>query len=84
MKSSGRPTADGRRLTIDGGQRSSVVHRKESTMSYKFEKLEVWQLALEYTDMLYAIREALPDADLDSEPTSASRAGSAAATKSSG
>jgi four helix bundle protein len=30
-------------------------------MSYKFEKLEVWQLALEYTDMLYAIGDTLPD-----------------------
>ena len=30
-------------------------------MAYKFEKLEVWELALKYTDQLYAIAEALPD-----------------------
>jgi len=29
-------------------------------MAYKFEKLEVWQLALEYTDLIYAITEQLP------------------------
>jgi hypothetical protein len=26
-------------------------------MTYKFERLEVWQLAVEYTDMIYAIAE---------------------------
>jgi four helix bundle protein len=29
-------------------------------MAYKFERLEVWGLALEYTDMIYAIAERLP------------------------
>ena len=29
-------------------------------MAYKFEKLEVWQLAVEYIDMIYRITEALP------------------------
>ena len=29
-------------------------------MSYKFEKLEVWQLALEYTNMIYALADKLP------------------------
>jgi four helix bundle protein len=29
-------------------------------MGYKFEKLEVWQLALEYTDLIYALAEQLP------------------------
>jgi four helix bundle protein len=29
-------------------------------MTYKFERLEVWQLALEYTDIIYAIAEQLP------------------------
>lgn len=29
-------------------------------MGYKFEKLEVWQLALEYSDLLYGIAERLP------------------------
>jgi four helix bundle protein len=29
-------------------------------MAYKFERLEVWGLALEYTDMIYAIAGRLP------------------------
>jgi four helix bundle protein len=29
-------------------------------MAYKFERLEVWQLALEYSDKIYAIAEQLP------------------------
>lgn len=29
-------------------------------MSYKFERLEVWQLAVEYTDLIYDIAEQLP------------------------
>lgn len=29
-------------------------------MSFKFEKLEVWRLALEFSDMIYAITEKLP------------------------
>lgn len=29
-------------------------------MGYKFENLEVWQLALEYTNMIYALGESLP------------------------
>ena len=29
-------------------------------MPFKFEKLEVWQLALDYIDQLYAIAERLP------------------------
>jgi four helix bundle protein len=29
-------------------------------MSYKFERLEVWQLALEYIDLIYTIAEKLP------------------------
>jgi len=29
-------------------------------MAYKFEKLEVWQLALDYIDLCYAIAEQLP------------------------
>jgi four helix bundle protein len=28
---------------------------------YKFEKLEVWQLALEYIDLIYEIAEKLPE-----------------------
>jgi four helix bundle protein len=30
-------------------------------MSYKFENLEVWTLALDYTDHVYQIAEQLPD-----------------------
>lgn len=29
-------------------------------MSYKFEKLEVWQLSMDYSDMMYAIIAKLP------------------------
>ncbi len=32
-------------------------------MSYKFERLEVWQLALEYIDLIYSIAEKLPRAE---------------------
>ena len=30
---------------------------------YKFEKLEVYQLALQYTDMIYALAERLPKSE---------------------
>lgn len=29
-------------------------------MTYKFERLEVWQLAMDYADLAYAIAERLP------------------------
>lgn len=29
-------------------------------MAYKFEKLEVWQISLEYIDLVYKIADALP------------------------
>ncbi len=29
-------------------------------MAYKFEKLEVWQLSLEYIDLIYQLAERLP------------------------
>ena len=29
-------------------------------MAYKFERLEVWQMAVEFTDKIYAIAEQLP------------------------
>ncbi len=29
-------------------------------MAYKFERLEVWQLALEYVDLIYVIAQQLP------------------------
>jgi four helix bundle protein len=33
-------------------------------MSYKFEKLEVWQLAMEYVDQIYAIADQLPASEV--------------------
>jgi len=32
-------------------------------MPYKFERLEVWQLALEYADLVYAVADELPPAE---------------------
>lgn len=32
-------------------------------MAYKFEQLEVWQLALAYTDVIYEVAAALPDSE---------------------
>ena len=32
-------------------------------MAYKFEQLEVWQLAMEYTDLVYDIAEQLPSSE---------------------
>ncbi|HEB64451.1 MAG TPA: four helix bundle protein, partial [Chloroflexi bacterium] len=32
-------------------------------MPFKFEKLRVWQLSLEYIDQMYRIAESLPDAE---------------------
>jgi len=29
-------------------------------MPYKFEQLEVWQLSMEYTDLIYPLAEQLP------------------------
>ncbi len=43
-------------------------------MAYKFEQLEVWQLAMEYSDLTYAIAEQLPrseDFNLKSQITRA-------------
>ena len=45
-----RRTADRRRLTADG----------RIKMPYKFEKLEVWKLALEYLNLIYVIANKLP------------------------
>ena len=33
---------------------------KEFSMTYKFERLEVWQLAMDYTDVIYSVAEQLP------------------------
>jgi four helix bundle protein len=36
-----------------------------NAMAYKFEKLEVWQMALDYSDMLYALIDKLPYTEND-------------------
>jgi four helix bundle protein len=58
---------------------SSTVHRQSSSskevfMPYKFEQLEVWQLAIEYVDDVYFLAEQLPrseDFNLKSQITRA-------------
>jgi hypothetical protein len=35
-------------------------------MAYKFERLEVWQMALEYSDMMYALIGKLPYTEYES------------------
>jgi len=30
-------------------------------MAFKFEKLEVWQLALDYANLVYELADKLPD-----------------------
>src|SRR5688500_19765467 len=43
-------------------------------MPFKFEKLEVWRMSLEYADLIYAIAESLPrseDYNLKSQITRA-------------
>ncbi|MBK9927233.1 MAG: four helix bundle protein [Anaerolineales bacterium] len=32
-------------------------------MAFKFENLEVWQMALDYVDLMYELAEKLPDAE---------------------
>jgi four helix bundle protein len=32
-------------------------------MMFKFEKLEVWQMALDYVDLMYELSEKLPDSE---------------------
>ncbi len=32
-------------------------------MSFKFEQLEVWQLSLDYSDLIYDLAEKLPDSE---------------------
>lgn len=32
-------------------------------MSFKFEQLDVWQLSLEYSDLIYGLAEKLPDSE---------------------
>jgi len=44
-------------------------------MSYKFEKLEVWKLALDYLDMIYEIAEKLPRSEERNTRSQITRAG---------
>jgi four helix bundle protein len=37
-----------------------VSRKKRNEVAYKFERLEVWQLAMDYADMIYALAEKLP------------------------
>src|SRR3972149_10790505 len=32
-------------------------------MSFKFEQLDVWQLSLDYSDLIYGLAEKLPDSE---------------------
>ena len=44
--------------------RQSTVHSKTKEriyMGFKFEKLDVWQLSIEYVDRIYEVANALPD-----------------------
>jgi four helix bundle protein len=60
---SGQRSAVSSQRSAVSGQRSAV-RRLPSAVNgvpmYKFEKLEVWQMAVEYTDHCYAITEQLP------------------------
>ena len=53
---------DGRQTIRDGRVTSgmSAADKGEGEQMYKFEKLEVWQLSLEYLDLVYSISEELP------------------------
>lgn len=48
-------------------------------MAFKFENLEVWQLALEYSDKMYAIAAALPRSEDFNLKTQIVRAGTSVA-----
>jgi four helix bundle protein len=48
-------------------------------MGYKFEQLEVWQLALEYTDLAYAIVAKLPKNEMYGLSTQLTRAANSVA-----
>lgn len=68
----GRPqTADRSQRMVVGGWQAAVSGRqavvssrqaveRSSTMGYKFERLEVWHLSLDYTDIIYALADQLP------------------------
>lgn len=46
-------------MTIDEG-RSARGMEEEGEVPFKFEKLEVWQLTLDYIDLIYEIARELP------------------------
>jgi four helix bundle protein len=48
-------------------------------MGFKFEKLEVWQLALEYLDLIYEVAEKLPPSENLNLKSQIIRAGTSAA-----
>ena len=54
-------TMDGRRWTMD--HKASTVIKCPGVWflpMYKFERLEVYQLALDYVDLIYAVADRLP------------------------
>ena len=52
----GRMTDDSRRKTTDDGRQMT----EDKRISYKFEKLEVWRISLELSDVIYEIIKRLP------------------------
>jgi four helix bundle protein len=44
---------------MDGRQLAKLSRRK--FMPFKFEKLDVWQMALDYCDLMYELADKLPD-----------------------
>jgi len=50
---------------------------------YKFEKLEVWQLALEYVDLIYDLAKRLPRSEEFNLKSQITRAATSVALKSS-
>ena len=61
---------DARRLTPDAGRqpdfagRMTPDARSKTDPKYPFEKLEVWQLAVDLTDAVYAAARSLPRAEM--------------------
>ena len=59
----GRWTMDDGRWTIKDGRVTSgmsAADKGAGEQMYKFEKLEVWQLSLEYLDLAYSLSDGLP------------------------
>jgi four helix bundle protein len=49
------------KFSVSTDHRRSSAVKKRNAMPFKFEKLEVWQLSLEYHDLIYDIAKLLPD-----------------------